>query len=142
MPFIERGNGVNSLRETKENCNSCAGQGTASQLKSLKKQTWKKSKVIHSFFFWLKTIFAIIWYGISIKVSFMIMSGRVGYLTRSPVHEGKNVLNVEEPEQKNSIESTRFFTYIWCFKLFTVVAFFQFHLLLYVLSFYYTSSML
>ena len=41
----------------------------------------------------------------------MIMSGRVGYLTRSPVHEGKNVLNVEEPEQKNSIESTRFFTY-------------------------------
>ena len=39
MPFIERGNGVNSLRETKENCNSCVGQGTASQLKSLKKQT-------------------------------------------------------------------------------------------------------
>ena len=31
MPFIERGNVVNSLRETKENCNSCAGQGTYSK---------------------------------------------------------------------------------------------------------------
>ena len=54
-------------------------------------------------------IFAIIWHGVSIKVSFMIMPGRVGCLTRSPEHEGKNVLNVGEPEEKNGIESTYFF---------------------------------
>ena len=55
-------------------------------------------------------IFAIIWHGVSIKVSFMIMPGRVGYLKRSPEREGKNVLNIEEPEEKNGIESTYFFT--------------------------------
>ena len=45
-----------------------------------------------------RLIFAIIWYSVSIKVSFMIISGRVGYSIRSPEHEEKNILNAEEPE--------------------------------------------
>ena len=39
----------------------------------------------------------------------MIISGRVGYSIRSPEHEEKNILNAEEPEQKNGIESTHIF---------------------------------
>lgn len=42
----------------------------------------------------------------------MIMSGRVGYLARSAEQEEMDVLNVQEHEQKNSIESTHVYFYL------------------------------